>query len=66
VLLVRGGRLDRHRAALELADEPDEPLLLAFRIALVLLAQARGQQRADAAPDQEIRDEAALEKLHGK
>ena len=66
VLFVGRRGFDGHRALLECADEIHEALLLALGIGLVLFAQARGQQRTDAAADQKVRDEVALEQAHGK
>jgi hypothetical protein len=66
VLFVGRRGFDGHRALLEFADEIHEALLLALGIGLVLFAQARGQQRTDAAADQKVRDEVALEQAHGK
>jgi hypothetical protein len=66
VLLVRRARLDRHGALPQLFDELHQVRLLRFRVALVLLAQPRGEQPADADADQRVGQQVAFEEAEGQ
>ena len=66
VLFVGRGGLDRDRTPRQSADEIGEALALGFRIAGVLFAQPRGEERADAVTDDEVGNQIALEQTHGE
>jgi len=66
VLLVCSLRFDRNRALAQLLDEPHQVRLLRFRVTLVLLAQPRGEQAADAGADQRVGQRVGLEELEGE